>query len=433
MNYKIVFLIALFWSIGLVTYAGHDDHVRQFRFKQQLDAAIFASKDALSLADHKRVSEFCNRQLDNMLSNPKSVISDYMDEVLYKYWENNTWVNESLEKLLFYNDINTETFTYAWDNGQWVNDLHSIITYDGEGRPISTLVQMWEPDGNEWVDMMLATLTWTAFNYPEEMIMQFNFGGIWMNFMRIAYTYNAQEQGTEVLMQDWDMMGSTWVNYARDLFAYNANGWMIEELSQDWTGSTWVDDEKGILTYEPNGNCTEKIKYLWVDNSWTNYLFFTYSYNVSWDLIEEKEEVWENGGWLNNWLYNYSYDGQGRLSEVLERNWEAKGWVNNAIELYTYGLPMSAKTKYARFDLTVFPNPATGYINISLTPTVQTDIRVRISDINGKLVEFYQIDNLSAGHETMLLHLPGLATGCYLLTIMDDQNNSIPVKLFIRN
>ena len=359
-------------------------------------------------------------------------IASYMNEVIYKEWESNTWVNDARVQYIFdANDLNTESFTHFWENSQWVNGSHSILTYDALDRLSNVLMQVWDEDYGIWVDMLMMNYTWNALNNPTEILMTFNFAGTWYNFRKISYIYDANQYCSEIITQEYNMSGGSWVNYSRNLFTYDGNGWCIEELTQDWVGNTWVDEEKAIKTNNALGYMTEQMKYLWLGGTWENYLHFTYTFDGQWNKIGELSEIW-NGAWENHTQYTFMYDTQNRLIEELEQNWQAKGWVNKELGTWTYGLALGTPSMISLQEiLTVFPNPADEMIQIMVEIEDQEAINAELYDFTGRIAMISDRSIQKQGSTLITIETRNLTPGCYFLMVSSEKYRFEPVKVLV--
>ena len=82
----------------------------------------------------------------------------------------------------------------------------------------------------------------------------------------------------EELWQSWD--GSNWMNYARVAYTYNGDNNLIEELLQIWVASNWVNESKNTYTYDGN-NLIEELYQNWDSIRWVNDIKYTYVYDVN--------------------------------------------------------------------------------------------------------------------------------------------------------
>ena len=224
-----------------------------------------------------------------------------------------------------------EMICQIWDDstGVWLNDMKMNYSYDANGHISEMLTQMWEV--NIWEDWMKSTYSYDVNGNMTEAIMQNWDGTVWVNTMRDTYIYDNGNM-IEDLWQNWD--GITWVNYVKWTYIYDANGNMIEELEQNWDGSTWVNTMRDTYIYD-NGNMIEELEQNWVGSTWVNSWKYIYTYDAG-VLTQELWQNWDGSTWVDNQLLTYSYDANGNMIEDLWQNWDGITWVNYVKWTYIY-------------------------------------------------------------------------------------------------
>ena len=91
---------------------------------------------------------------------------------------------------------------------------------------------------------------------------------------------------------------------------------------------------------------------------------------------------------------------------------------SRAIVWYGYSLPVLWvwMTKKGHGKLVVYPNPARGFINISLSDRNQSRTQVQLYDLNGRLVQEVSIVNASGK-----IHLINLPQGMYVVKAISEK------------
>lgn len=346
-------------------------------------------------------------------ADPGKSITSGMSEIVYKSWNGTGWDNVEKDQSRYDdNGFAYEAYNFIWENNAWVNNSYSVITNDPEGKPTFILMKIWS--SGIWNDFMQIFYTYNASGNPSELLLQINIG-TWMNLIKATFFYNAQNQGTEIITQGWDIENSVWINDSRDAYTYNGNGWMIEELSQMWDGTAWANNEIGYLTYEPNGHETEKLKKIWTGSSWENELHFTYSYNAQWLNTSEVVKIWYNDAWINSYQIIFTYDAQERVIEELQQDWAAKGWVNSSLSVYTYDLLIGINNFVAQqTPLVVTPNPVTDLLLIQCGESING--LLEICNSSGQLV----YSEIVSGSEVRI-DLSRLENGIYIINIKSEK------------
>ena len=76
----------------------------------------------------------------------------------------------------------------------------------------------------------------------------------------------------------------------------------------------------------------------------------------------------------------------------------------------------------------VYPSPTTDRIHLNFSTPEETDLLVRVTDVNGQLVLEQQI-YAQKGRQSTTLSLQSLPAGVYLLSMSDGNNALAPVRI----
>ena len=308
----------------------------------------------------------------------------------------------------------------------WMNETRIAYEYDFFGNVTEALYQEWNVD--DWEDMTKVTYTYEG-EVISEVVYQYFMNGMWNNAMKEVYNYNGDMW--TVLIWDWN--GTTW---ASDLLhTYTRNGNTIELVIQYMQGGAWQNQERQIFTLDFDENVTEILIQGWMNSAWEDDEKIIYTY-VDGVYTEQLLQFW-TGSWEDVYKYNFEYDGMGNAKhgeckERLEGVWlAADGDIDMA-----YGYNAQTKTFYAAevemtyVDLTkvdenaqtncsVYPNPADGEIQVQ-TEGFQ---KVEIYSLTGQLM----LESLCS-----TLDVSGLASGVYLVKIVDQTGNSEMQRLVVK-
>ena len=85
----------------------------------------------------------------------------------------------------------------------------------------------------------------------------------------INIVYDANNNLTSLLGQNWNGTGTTWVNSWQHTYTYDANNNQTSELYQTWNGSAWVNSRQSTYTYDAN-NFIQSEAYKYWNNTGTN-------------------------------------------------------------------------------------------------------------------------------------------------------------------
>lgn len=125
--------------------------------------------------------------------------------------------------------------------------------------------------------------------------------------------------------------------------------------------------------------------------------------------------------------------GQVAYSEISGSGGTASEGVQQAFEIFPMpapeqeALPKEVLPLFENLEVTVFPNPTQGLLNLELSGTEDSVLNYHLYDLQGRLLRQEVLRNTSAQ-----IQLDNLPSGTYLLRI---QSENIPLKIFkiIRN
>jgi len=126
-----------------------------------------------------------------------------------------------------------------------------------------------------------------------------------VNDWKNLYTYDENNNQTEMLNQNWD--GSAWVNDWKNLYTFDENNNLSRSINQDWENSAWVDDWNNYYTYDENNNITERLSQNWNDSVWVNEWKNLYTYDGNNNPMNFLHQTWNGSAWINDYNYNYLY------------------------------------------------------------------------------------------------------------------------------
>jgi hypothetical protein len=175
------------------------------------------------------------------------------------------------------------------------------------------------------------------------------------------------------------------VNYSTPLwletYQYNSNGTPASFYQQGWNGSTWNNSRKTEYNYDANNNLSDYTGYTWssVSGSYTPTLQRTYTYNAFHQLTSFNDGTF--------WRRLYYSPSTIHVPEV----------DNDGVSLQ------------------LFPVPATAYINLQLDLDTKQDIKVTITDMNGRIVKHWNEQQVQ--HYKKFIPIMDLTPGNYSIHI----------------
>ncbi len=175
--------------------------------------------------------------------------------------------------------------------------------------------------------------------------------GEWVNDERIVYEYEGANQDPSVeLWQEWDADADDWLNIEREIYTFNAQGQIVEVLIEEWYDGEWHPYEKNEISYTPAGTFLEILSYLWLENDWEPEYWTRWSYENGL-LVEMYEEYWDGDEWTPEFriLYEYDDDGNNILVTTQEYDEYEEEWENQIRFLNSYdaaGRPVESIFQY---------------------------------------------------------------------------------------
>jgi hypothetical protein len=345
---------------------------------------------------------------------------------------------------------NVYTIIYdSWTSGSWANSSKHIFTYDVNDYLIKTQIQRWDAQTNSYKIYSQVNYTNNSNGTIQQSIFQIwdNGTSSWNNLERKTYTYNVFDKPLTVTYEGWQ--SGSWQNLKKYFFTYDNNGYLTYELRQNWDTpiSSFQNGLQFNYTNNENGTVQYYIEQTWNNetNSWDNSKQATYTYNAFDKPLTIITDKWTNGNWENYNKQTNTYDANGYLTNSLHQSWvnstnsyqnftqinytnNADGtlhqrisqiWINstnswNNLDRGTYIYTNTVDVcETDEVQFTLFPNPGTDNINISLERESETTISV--VDMQGKLI----MTERFVGSQVSI-DVKGIPSGIYLLIVQSD-------------
>ena len=229
----------------------------------------------------------------------------------------------------------------AWTGSAWVNSERTITTYNSACNIASVLSQEWGETSGTWMNISLATYTYTGANITSLLSQEWNSGSnTWDNVLRISYTYNASSKPITSLFETWT--GTAWQNSTRQTITYDANGYAATLLSETWntTSGSWINSTLITNINNSDGTIMQSVLQNWniVTSAWDNFSRSTYSYNSDKTIHQTVSETWSTtlAAWQNALRITYTYTASGNVFTQLTESWLVNAWVNSTLNTSTY-------------------------------------------------------------------------------------------------
>jgi hypothetical protein len=330
----------------------------------------------------------------------------------------------------------TTSLSQLWVNGNWENNQKLYYEFDEHGNQTIFLQQNWQ--GNSWVanSGTKYTYTYDINDHITEKVEQWWDNNIisWINYYKSIYNYDLNGYLIERIFQQWDSNTSSWNSSSKQTYTNNSSGVTIEMLAQTWdnVNSIWVNDSRyiNLIWHNWTGdfNASEFESYTvlyWTNGIWENY----YRINITYDAYGGSIKIMEtyfNGNWANSTRETNSFDEHGNSTCYTFEFWINNVWVidmgtnflltysgNDIIQrivqnydhinmlwvnmfkeeysdfIYTQGIASGSSLPA---DLSVYPNPTSGILYISMDGNGQEVHSLEIVNLNGQVVYQSQLN-----------------------------------------
>ncbi len=334
-----------------------------------------------------------------------------------------------------------EIIEQDWNTAEqvWDNYHREVWSWDAEGWPTLCLEYSWDFHNQEWVK------EWKTEVERDGLTITFIFYHLnpdWEPTYKQIIIFNDDLNISEDTWYVWEN-SEDWIPEGLAVYDYDEQGRLMLMLESFWDGNEWMEDWKEEYHYD--GSQLTMIAYYydepyqWVKVEKMEALMDDYG-----DMIEATlygwlgyEEEWEP--WLQQLTtmnYNYTVD------ELLIPHYFID--VNHMVSLVEFFLWDEYEDDFVSFfdvnfhykdlettvpevetaDIDVFPNPASGFINIRI-PDAENIYHFYIYDVQGRTVMSKQ---LTSGEKISLNDIP---SGLYVYSIRGQKHQSTG-KLLIR-
>ena len=225
-----------------------------------------------------------------------------------------------------------------------------------------------------------------------------------MNSDKYDYTYDANNNLTQMFNQQWDEDNNSWINSYKEDYTYDVNNNKTQELSQSWFVNS---------------------------NSWKNYEKYDYTYDAANNQIQYLYQIWDGVGnsWKNYQKYDYAYDANGcLLSQDFYTGWNASGSYYESHMRTEYINTYSPNTGIAALNtsgLFVYPNPVDNQLTIQAENEL-SNATASILDFFGRVITEEKLNP-----QQTILNTSTLNSGVYFLQI--NAAGKRITKKFVKN
>lgn len=144
------------------------------------------------------------------------------------------------------------------------------------------------------------------------------------------YTYDAANNNTGNLSQNWNTTTTVWENNDSAMCTYDAANHLISEIDLWWntTSMVWNYQYRLEYTYTGTGNMSTYHEYTWNISSamWDTSWQASFTYNTSDQLVTELWQYWTGTNWRDTYRYTYTYDASGNRTSEIDELDSGSGW-----------------------------------------------------------------------------------------------------------
>jgi hypothetical protein len=167
----------------------------------------------------------------------------------------------------------TSVLYEMYDAGNWENMSKEEYTLNASGHWSEIMIFNWDLHTNDWQEeTKVIGISWLDFDefLVLEGIIQTKNNNVWENEMKILVTYNG-------------------------------NKMILSETYQRWLFGSWVNSERNVNTYDAKNNLTENLyqNYLltWITNGGQRYL---YDYAANGNVLSIEDSFYDMGQWIKS-------------------------------------------------------------------------------------------------------------------------------------
>ncbi len=317
-------------------------------------------------------------------------VNEMMSDIIYSYLNEETEQWQEEEKAEITCDANGNMIKAIgqekeWGS-EWINDYKTELEYNNDGNIEYIIYSVWGEEDNKWI---VEDKTEYVYNEDKKLITESvkdwnNETSQFEETMKYDFSYDSNGNLILEIRNDWDNETSQWKKSTKKGYSNDDSGNIIEELFFSWDSenSQWREaTSKDEYTYDDNGNPIGEIYYFWDIDHWSSDMKYQYTYDLSKDLTDLIIPV------LGFFLPDYDENITNKPVNYISYDFDSDvSWVNSDRGIYYYSTVNSSSVNdiSGGFQIKVFPNPVTDYIQFDIDS--RTNIKVEIFDIQGQEV-----------------------------------------------
>jgi hypothetical protein len=343
----------------------------------------------------------------------------------------------------------------VWNGGAWQNLNRIIYSYDADGNILLQVSLSW--NGSMWDSVSKMEFAYDIYGSPTLSTGSSYFNGSWTLDYGDQFTNHYDANGNLTSSTDLTYVSGVWMLSIRDSMIWDANGEIFELIEQQyvdtawenwvrvyniawhdfdaeeadsytiqlWENNAWIDYAQSLFMYDGNGGYVQTDQTN-ITGPWTDAYRSTKSVDSHGNLTLSKDEYWDGMAWVvdNESDYLHTYDVNGNLGQTITQTWNGIAVENSTREdFWDYQTTTtSAGDVTSSFNVAVYPNPAQVQANIVFNASHAANVRVSLSDANGKEIAVLTNGYTTVGKHAIQLDAHRFAPGLYTITIASEDN-----------
>lgn len=238
-------------------------------------------------------------------------------------------------------------FGYKWnkDLEDWDLKCRIIKTLNDSELPAEKLVQMFTPD-SLWLDGLFYEYTYNENDDLTEVLIQYYKADsmVWVNHFKMQRTYNDAGDLNDIMTKWWSKFNEDWVDHHNKVFTYNDQAYLVADTVKVFNHfmEEWHSFLYNGYAYNDSGIRTTKTNYIWLMFiDWTENYRLVYSYdddNENIILVVGQFKPTPDSDWKDVTRYNYTYNDADKLTLYVFEKWNNFDsiWFEKVMIDYTY-------------------------------------------------------------------------------------------------
>jgi hypothetical protein len=310
----------------------------------------------------------------------------------------------------------------GWNGVAWDTGSVTIYHYTN-GLCDTTYVYEWLGVGQPLKPMSREIRTYVVFGISTIELQLWNSNiNVYENEKKETYQYYVTGKLSEIYTAIWD--GSSYALYAYTDYHYNGDN--VDTVTNAFYSGGWIFSTREAYAYDVNNDVTLTVMQSWQNNTWASTHRQHMTYDGQHNMLTLMEEEWTGNAWKNSFLENCTYTSANYIETRTKLPWDSlsaqfapQQGSPKAVYYYETFDPASLgiATKHSN-SLQVYPNPASGAINISLLSNQSKPFSLTIYDATGKAVKHW--NEAPTTFYQKQVDVSGLPSGNYFLRI-DNQ------------